>query len=79
LKDRYLKAFYAKRDELRKTNPEMTTAQINAICRTTTSDGEVTNWFYDGTFIVSVRETPTSYPDFYGAQWDEVNKPPAAK
>jgi hypothetical protein len=79
LKDRYLKAFYAKRDELRKTNPEMTTAQINEICRKTTRDGEVTNWFYDGTFTVSVEETPTSYPDFYGKQWDDVNKPPAKK
>ena len=79
LKERYLKAFYAKRDELRKSNPEMSTAAINAICRTTTRDGEVTNWFYDGTFTVSVEKTPTSYPVFYGKQWDDVNKPPAKK
>jgi hypothetical protein len=77
LKQRYLKAFYAKRDELKKANPEMDTAQINAICRTATRDGEVLSWFYDGTFVVSVEKTPTSYPVFYGKQWDDVHNPPA--
>jgi hypothetical protein len=79
LKDRYLKAFYKKRDELKAANPGMSTAEINAACRTAARDGEVTNWFYDGTFVVSIRETPTSYPVFYGQQWDDVHKPPAKK
>lgn len=74
LKNRYLTAFYAKRDELRKSNPEMSTAVINAICRTTVRDGEVTNWFYDGTFVTSTDLN--SYAVFYGKQWDEVNKAP---
>jgi hypothetical protein len=74
LKQRYLKAFYAKRDALRKSNPTMTTAEINAICRRTTRDGEVTNWFYDGTFVTSTNNN--SYAVFYGNQWDEVNKAP---
>ena len=73
-KQRYLKAFYAKRDELKTTNPAMSTAQVNAICRTTTRDGEVTNWFHDGTFVTSTDLN--SYAVFYGKQWDEVNKAP---
>ena len=77
LKQRYLKAFYAKRDELKAANPTMSTAEINATCRTFTRDGEVTKWFYDGTFVVSVETTPTSYGDFYGKQWDDVHKAPA--
>jgi hypothetical protein len=79
LKQRYLKAFYAKRDELKKANPTMTTAEINTICRKFTRDTEVNSWFYDGTFVVSVKKTPTSYPIFYGNQWDEVHQPPAKK
>jgi hypothetical protein len=74
LKQRYLKAFYAKRDELKKANPDMDTAQINAICRTATRDGEVTKWFYDGTFVTSTNNN--SYAVFYGNQWDEVHKTP---
>ena len=74
LKQRYLTAFYAKRDEQKKANPDMTTAQINAICRTATRDGEVTNWFADGTFVTSTNNN--SYFVFYGLQWDEVNKAP---
>jgi hypothetical protein len=74
LKKRYLTAFYAKRDELKKSNPGMTTAEINAQCRTATRDGEVTKWFYDGTFVTSTDLN--SYAVFYGLQWDEVNKTP---
>ncbi len=74
LKQRYLTAFYAKRDELRKSNPEMSTADINAICRTTARDGEVTKWFHDGTFVTSTNNN--TYAIFYGNQWDEVNKAP---
>jgi len=74
LKQRYLKAFYAKRDELKTADPDMDTAKVNAICRTTTRDGEVTNWFYDGTFVTSTDLN--SYAVFYGKQWDEVNKAP---
>jgi hypothetical protein len=74
LKKRYLTAFYAKRDELKAANPAMTTAQINAACRTATRDGEVTKWFYDGTFVTSTNNN--SYAVFYGNQWDEVNKTP---
>jgi hypothetical protein len=77
LKQRYLKAFYAKRDELRQSNPGMSTAEINAICRTTTRDGEVTKWFHDGTFVTSTNNN--SYAVFYGNQWDEVNKAPGKK
>ena len=74
LKERYLKAFYLKRDELKAANPSMTTAEINAACRTSTRDGEVTNWFSDGTFVTSTDLN--SYTDFYGKQWDDVNKAP---
>lgn len=75
LKQRYLKAFYAKRDELKAANPDMTTADINDRCRTHTRDTEVTNWFHDGTFVTSTDLN--SYAVFYGLQWDAVNKPPA--
>lgn len=74
LKQRYLKAFYAKRDELTKSSPGMSTAEINALCRTSTRDGEVTKWFYDGTFVTSTNRNP--YSDFYSNQWDEVHKKP---
>jgi hypothetical protein len=77
LKKRYLTAFYAKRDELKKSNPGMTTAEINAQCRTATRDGEVSKWFYDGTFVTSTDKN--SYAVFYGKQWDEVNKTPGKK
>lgn len=77
LKQRYLKAFYAKRDELKTSNPGMSTAEINAICRTATRDGEVTKWFHDGTFVTSTNNN--SYAVFYGNQWDEVNKAPGKK
>ena len=73
-KQRYMTAFYAKRDELLKADPDMETAKVNAICRTTTRDGEVTNWFYDGTFVTSTDLN--TYAVFYGNQWDEVNKAP---
>jgi hypothetical protein len=75
LKQRYLRAFYAKRDELQRTNPGMSRAEINAICRTTSRDGEVTMWFYDGTFVTSTNNN--SYAVFYGNQWDEVHRTPA--
>lgn len=75
LKQRYLKAFYKKRDELNASNPEMSTAEVNAICRTHARDTEVTNWFYDGTFVTSTDLN--TYAEFYGKQWDAVNKPPA--
>jgi hypothetical protein len=74
LKERYLKAFYAKRDALAASNPAMTTAQINAACRTHTRDTEVTNWFHDGTFVTSTDNN--SYAVFYGKQWDDVHKAP---
>ena len=74
LKERYLKAFYLKRDELKAANPAMTTAQINAACRLSTRDGEVTNWFHDGTFVTSTDDN--SYAVFYGKQWDDENKAP---
>jgi hypothetical protein len=74
-KQRYLKAFYAKRDELKHADPEMSTAQVNALCRTATRDGEVTSWFHDGTFVTSTDLN--SYAVFYGKQWDAVNKAPA--
>jgi hypothetical protein len=74
LKERYLKAFYLKRDELKAANPAMTTAQINAACRISTRDGEVTNWFHDGTFVTSTDDN--SYAVFYGKQWDDENKAP---
>jgi len=74
LKQRYLTAFYKKRDELKAANPAMSTAEINRICRQTTRDGEVTKWFYDGTFVTSTDNNP--YDVFYGLQWDEVNKAP---
>ncbi len=74
LKQRYLTAFYKKRDELNKANPAMSTAEVNAICRTSTRDGEVTKWFYDGTFVTSTDHNP--YADFYGKQWDDVHKKP---
>lgn len=77
LKARYLKAFYARRDELEKSNPKMSRAEINERCRKHTRDTEVTNWFYDGTFVTSTNNN--SYAVFYGNQWDEVNKPPAKK
>ncbi len=74
LKQRYLKAFYAKRDALKKANPDMSTSEINRICRTTARDEEVTKWFYDGTFVTSTNHN--SYAVFYGDQWDEVHKKP---
>jgi hypothetical protein len=74
LKQRYLTAFYKKRDELKAANPGMSTAEINAACRIATRDGEVTNWFYDGTFVTSTNNN--SYAIFYGNQWDAVNKAP---
>jgi hypothetical protein len=74
LKQRYLKAFYKKRDELKAGNPTMTTAEINNICRTSTRDGEVTSWFSDGTFVTSTDKN--SYSVFYGKQWDDVHKAP---
>jgi hypothetical protein len=77
LKARYLKVFYAKRDELEKANPKMPRSEINEICRKHTRDTEVTNWFYDGTFVTSTNNN--SYGIFYGNQWDEVNNPPAKK
>jgi hypothetical protein len=77
LKARYLKAFYAKRDALKKANPEMSTGEINRICRTTARDEEVTKWFYDGTFVTSTDNN--SYAIFYGKQWDEVHKTPGKK
>ena len=77
LKERYLKAFYAKRDELEKANPKMSTGEINVICRKHVRDTEVTNWFWDGTFITSTDKN--SYGVFYGDQWDKANKPPAKK
>ncbi len=77
LKQRYLKAFYAKRDALKKANPDMSTGEINRICRTTARDEEVTKWFYDGTFVTSTNHN--SYAVFYGNQWDEVHKKPGKK
>ena len=77
LKQRYLKAFYAKRDALKKANPDMSTGEINRICRTTARDEEVTKWFYDGTFVTSTNHN--SYAIFYGNQWDEVHKKPGKK
>jgi hypothetical protein len=76
LKDRYLKAFYKKRDELKAANPSMSTADINAACRTATRDGEVTNWFADGTFVTSTNNN--SYKVFYGNQWDDAHKTPGS-
>jgi len=77
LKQRYLKAFYAKRDALKKANPEMSTGEINKISRKTARDEEVTKWFYDGTFVTSTNHN--SYAVFYGNQWDEVHKKPGKK
>ena len=77
LKQRYLKAFYAKRDALKQANPDMSTGEINRICRTTARDEEVTKWFYDGTFVTSTNHN--SYAVFYGNQWDEVHKKPDKK
>jgi hypothetical protein len=77
LKERYLKAFYKKRDELKAANPSMTTGQINDACRKWTRDGEVTTWFHDGTFVTSTNNN--SYAVFYGNQWDEVHKKPGKK
>ena len=74
LKLRYTNAFAAKREELLKADPEMSTAQINTACRTATRDGEVTKWFYDGTFVTSTDLN--TYAIYYGRQWDEVNKTP---
>jgi hypothetical protein len=74
LKQRYLKAFYKKRDELKAGKPSMATAEINNVCRTSTRDGEVTSWFSDGTFVTSTNNN--SYTVFYGNQWDEVHKAP---
>jgi uncharacterized protein DUF6782 len=76
-KDRYLKAFNAKAQELRKANPAMSTADVNAQARTFARDTEVTNMFYDGTFITSTGITPTTYSQHYGKQWDAANTPPA--
>jgi hypothetical protein len=77
LKQRYLTAFYAKRDELKKSNPDMSTGEINRICRQTTRDGEVTKWFHDGTFVTSTKHN--NYAVYYGDQWDEVHKKPGKK
>lgn len=77
-RQRYLKAFSAKGEELRKADPTMTTAQINAICRTHVRDTEVTNWFHDGTLVTS-GDKPLTYSDHYGSQWDDEHKPPAKK
>jgi hypothetical protein len=77
LKERYLKAFYKKRDELRAADPGMSTGEINRICRKATRDGEVTSWFHDGTFITSTKKN--SYAVYYGNQWDDLNKPPEKK
>jgi Putative metallopeptidase family (DUF6782) len=74
LKERYLKAFYAKRDALTAANPGMSTAEVNAASRLATRDGEVTNWFHDGTFVTSTDNN--NYAVFYGKQWDDVHKAP---
>ena len=74
LKERYTKVFYKKRDELKAANPSMTTAEINAQCRTFSRDTEVTSWFHDGTFVTSTDLN--SYAVFYGKQWDDVHKAP---
>jgi len=77
LKQRYLKVFYAKRDELEKADPKMTRAEINDRCRTHARDTEVTSWFHDGTFVTSTGGAANvTYSDHYGKQWDgEHNKP----
>jgi hypothetical protein len=77
-KERYLKAFNAKAQELRKANPAMSTADVNAQARTFARDTEVTNMFTDGTFITSTGgPTPTTYSQHYGKIWDAANTPPA--
>jgi hypothetical protein len=76
-KDRYLKAFNAKSAELQKANPAMSTADVNAQARTFARDTEVTNMFYDGTFITSTGITPTTYSQHYGKVWDGAHTPPA--
>lgn len=77
LKQRYLRAFYRKRDELEASNPGMSRAEINRICRRTARDVEVTSWFYDGTFVTSTNNN--TYAVFYGNQWDEVHRAPARR
>jgi hypothetical protein len=74
LKQRYLTAFYATRDQLHADNPDMSTEEINRRCRIATRDGEVTRWFHDGTFTTSTNHN--SYAIFYGNQWDEVHRTP---
>jgi len=77
-KERYLKAFNAKAQELRKANPAMSTADVNAQARTFARDTEVNKMFYDGTFITSTGgPTPTTYSQHYGKQWDDEHKSPA--
>jgi hypothetical protein len=59
---------------LREGDPELAEADVHAKARTQTRDGEVTNWFHDGTFVTSTGNI--TYSDHYGNYWDSQHKPP---
>jgi hypothetical protein len=72
---KYKTAYDKAAKELRDSNPDMAEAEIHAQARTKTRDGEVTNWFHDGTFVTSTGNI--SYSEHYGKIWDGQNTPPS--
>jgi hypothetical protein len=72
---KYKTAYDKAAKELRDSNPDMAEAEIHQQARTKTRDGEVTNWFHDGTFVTSTGNI--TYSEHYGKIWDGQNTPPS--